>query len=99
MRRRVRQHDIRRDALALDARAARAEELLDRDLEDAELDLATGRAIEIRDRLHGALAMRVGADDERATVVLQRAGEDLRGRRAEPVDHDDHRAVVDDALL
>ncbi len=75
---RVGQQHVGRHALALGRRAADPEELLDRDLEDTELDPATGGAIQIRERLHGALAVgRAGADDDRASVVLERTGDDL----------------------
>ena len=67
----IRQQDIGLDAFALVRRAARAEELLDRDLEDAELDLAAGGAIEIGKRLHGAFAVRrPRTDDHRTSVIL-----------------------------
>ena len=57
-------------------------------------------AIEIRERLDRALAVRrARADDHRALVVLERAGEDLRRRRAEPIDEHDHRAVEVVALV
>jgi hypothetical protein len=46
--------------------------------------------------LHRALAERRRvADDERAAVVLQRTGDDLRGRGAEAAREHDERAVVD----
>ena len=84
----IRQHDVGAHAFALGRRAGDPEELLDRDLEDAELDLAAGGAVEIGDGLHRPLAMggRAGADDERAPVVLERAREDLRRGGAEPID-------------
>ena len=63
--------------------------------------LAAGDAVEIRERLDRALAVRrAGADDHRAVVVLQRAGEDLRRRRAELIDqHDDRTVEVGRRLL
>ena len=52
------------------------------------------------DALHGPLAegARV-ADDQAAAVVLDHAGEDLRGAGAEAVDEDDERAVPGGPLV
>src|ERR1051326_1445163 len=55
---------------------------------------AEGRAVvERQDRLHGPLAERRRAEDQRALVVLERARDDLRGARAAAVHEHDHREV------
>src|SRR5690606_23334049 len=85
------------------------EPLLDDDVGcDAErLDRAPGRRVVARgreshgtvilhrdDRLHRSLAEALGADDDRPPVVLQGAGDDLRGRGGTAVDqHDDRLAA------
>src|SRR5207247_872867 len=46
------------------------------------------------DRLHRSLSEGTGADHDRAAMVLQRAGDDLRRRRRPAIDkHDDPLAV------
>src|SRR5882724_2199426 len=87
--RHVLQHfDIGNDALGLD-RFARWREVTgggqtQRPVAAAERD----------DGLHRALAERARADQRRALVVLQRAGDDFRGRCRAAVDQDDHRLAL-----
>jgi hypothetical protein len=45
--------------------------------------------------LHRALAVGLLADDEAAAVILNRAGEDLRGRCAEPIHQHDQGSAVE----
>ena len=51
-------------------------------------------AAERNDGLDGALAERAGAENRRALVVLQGAGDDLRGRGRTAVDEDDQRLAL-----
>src|SRR5438128_4664398 len=68
-------HDVRRDALAVDRAAVRREVFRGRQPEP--------RAVrEGDDRLHRTLAERLRAEDDRALPVLERPGDDLRRRRA-----------------
>ena len=55
--------------------AARGREVL------ADGDVERAAVGELADLLEDALAERARADDRRAVAVLQRAGDDLRGRR------------------
>jgi hypothetical protein len=48
-------------------------------------------AVEIDHRLHRSLAERLRPENDRAVVILQRARDDLGGRRGRAVDEDDHR--------
>ena len=81
----VLQHDdVGLDALGLD-RAARRRVVARRGQPQRAIVLA-----ERDDRLHRALAERTGADQRRALVVLQRAGNDLRSRRRAAVDEHHH---------
>ncbi len=57
-----------------------------------------GVAVERVEVLHGALAVGLLADDDAATVVLDGAGEDLRGGRAEAIHQDGERSVIDGLL-
>src|SRR5207302_1137219 len=78
--------DVRRDALAVDRSALRREILRGREPEP--------RAVGQRnDRLHRALPEGLGAHDDRAAPVLERAGDDLGGRGAPLVHQDHHRQV------
>src|SRR5439155_24433341 len=65
-------------ALAMNRTAAGRIPLAGRELE-------RGAAIEAEGRLHESLAERRGAEHQRAIMVLQRAGHDLRGRRRSAV--------------
>src|SRR5207302_10931410 len=58
---------------------------------DGELHAAA--VLQLDDRLHAALAERRGADDDRAAVVLERAGDDLAGAGGAAVDEDHDRIV------
>src|SRR5689334_10584828 len=71
--------------------AARCEPLSGRDLELV-------AAVQAVDRLHKALAERVGADDERAVMVLQRTRDDLRRGGRATVDQDDEWNVTREML-
>ena len=73
-------------ALAMNRASARRVPLAGRDLELV-------AALERIHRLHESLAERRRSDDERAVVVLQRAGDDLRGRRRAAVEQHDERNV------
>ena len=96
----VRQNEIRLHALELRGRAADAVELANGDLDGA----GVVRAVAVRRQhvglervqvLHRALAVRRDvADDERAAVILQRRRRDLRGGRAEAVNHHRERPGV-----
>ena len=79
--------DVGLDALGLD-RAARRRVIARRG--------QAQRAVlaERHDGLHGALAERARADQRRALVILQRAGDDLRGRGRAAVDQHDQRLAV-----
>ncbi len=80
--------DVGLDALGLD-RAARRRVVARRGQAQRAVVLA-----ERDDGLHRALAERARADDGRALVVLQRAGDDLGGRGRAAVDqHDDRLAL------
>ena len=85
------------DALDLRALAVGPVELLDRQLQGAQVLVVAAAELWLADRddaLHGALAEGAGvADDQAAAVVLDHAGEDLRGAGAQVVDQDDQRAV------
>src|ERR1700751_2376600 len=83
--RHVLQHlDIGRDALRLDRAAGRGEIA-----RRGQPQRAIAGA-EWNDGLHRALAERARADHRRAARILQRAGDDFRGRSRAPVDqHDD----------
>ena len=97
---RRRERHVRYHALVLGRTAADAEEL-----RDGQLDLAEARffirrpAVEVDQVLHRALAERGLADDEAAAVVLDRAGEDLRGRGRAAVDQHRQRALPRDARV
>ena len=56
-------------------------------------------AVERHEVLHRALAEGALAEDHAAVIVLDGAGEDLRGRGAEAVDQHGERAVVGGARL
>src|SRR5437870_2265929 len=97
-----RNDDIGSDSAVLRAVAVDPVELLNRQLERAELG---GRAClklvaEVDDRLHRPLAVgaRV-ADDQRPAVILQGSREDLRSAGTEPADEDQQRTGVDRPLL
>src|SRR6267142_1473714 len=78
--------DVRGDPLAVDRSALGREVLRGRQ--------AQSRAVRERnDRLDRALAEGLGADDDRAAPILERACHDLRRRRAALVDQHDHRQV------
>ncbi len=80
--------DVRTDALGLDRLARRRVVVRDRQLD----------AGVVRQRPHGlhrALAERGLAHDHRALVVLQRAGDDLRGRRRIGVGQHHHRDLLE----
>ena len=89
---------IRLDAAMLRALARDAIELADG---DGELTVhgPLRPAIERHEVLHGALAERALAEHDAAVIVLDRAGEDLRGGGAEAVHEHGERAVVGDAGL
>ena len=69
----LRHFHVRRDAGALDRTASRR--VVTR---RGETERAVTAALQRDHGLHRALAERVGADDERAVAVLQRAGDDFR---------------------
>ena len=79
--------DVGHDADALDRDVARREVL-----RDGELERPAVVVVAIQD-LDRALAERALADDQRAVVVLERAGDDLAGRGAAAVLQHDHRVV------
>ena len=94
------QHDVRRDAAILRALAGDAIVLADGDVELTQLGLAAeNRVVERMRILHRALAVGLLTDDERAAVVLNRAGENLRGRGAEAVHEHDHGAAVENRRI
>ena len=82
----------------LRALAGDAVELADGDGELA-VDRARRPAIERHEVLHRALAEGALAENRGAVVVLQRAGEDLRGGGAEAIDQHRQRAGIGDAGL
>ena len=87
--------DVGRHSLELGGGAAGAVKFADGDFERAEIVGAAHDGAEVEQGLHGALA--VGgdvADDQRASVILQGAGQNFRGRSAEAAGQDDQRAVV-----
>ena len=92
-----------RDALDLGALAVGPVELLDRELQGARglgMVAAAELLVDRDDALDGALAEGAGvADDQAAAVVLDHAGEDLRGAGAQLVDQDDERAVPGGPLV
>src|SRR5690606_21856186 len=95
-----REGDVRMHALVLRAGAAGQEELGDGELDLAEARLLVGRpAVEVDEVLHRALAEGLLADDQAAAVILDRAGEDFRGRRRAAVDEYRQRAFPRDAGL
>ena len=95
---RDRELDVGHDAGELRGGAVDAEELRDRQLHLAEaLVLAAGPTIEIDQVLHRALAEGRFADDDAAAVVLDRGGEDFRGRSRTAVDQHGERPVPGDA--
>ena len=79
--------DVRVDALGLDRTAGRREVAGGGQAERA-------IAAERDDRLHRALAEGPRADDGRAPVILQGAGDDFRGRGRAAIDQHDHRLAV-----
>ena len=85
------------DALDLRALAVGPVELLDRQLQGPQVRASRRRrrdSVDRDDALDGPLAERARvADDQAAAVVLDHAGEDLRGAGAQAVDQDDERAV------
>ena len=86
-----------RDAVDLGALAVGPVELLDRELQRPPVLAGSRRrgvVADLDDALDGALAEGAGvADDQAPAVVLDHAGEDLRGAGAQLVDQDDQRAV------
>src|SRR5579864_327480 len=87
--RHVLQHlDIGHDALGLDRLAGRR--VVAR-RGQAQRAIA---AAERNDGLHRSLAERAGADQRRALVVLQRAGDDFRRRSRAAIDQDDERLAL-----
>ena len=61
-------------------------------LRDGELERRL--VLEVVEHLHRALAEGLLPDDDGAVVVLERAGDDLRGRGAAAVDQHHHRIVA-----
>ena len=95
-----RKHDVGRDAGQLRCAAVDAEKLRRGDLELAVLrGVVFLELIEIDQRLHRSLAKRALANDQAATVILDRGGEDLGCRRRVPVDHHRERTVPRDARI
>ena len=80
--------DIGRNALGLD-RAAGRREIARRG--QAQRAVAGAQR---DDGLHRALAERARADERGALVILQRAGDDFRGRRRAAIDQDDDRLAL-----
>ena len=76
--------DVRLDSAAVDRAPRRSQIARRRQLDGAAF-------AERHDGLHGALAVGGFADDARAAVILQRAGDDLRRRSRGGVDEHDHR--------
>ena len=79
--------DVRRDADALDGEVPRRQILRDGQLERRAVFLV------VVEDLHRALAEAGLPDDERAVVILERAGDDLRRGSRAAVDQHDHRVV------
>ena len=82
----TREQDVRLDTAVLRAFAGNAIEL-----GAGQLDLAVAQ---VGQCLDGALAERAAADHQAATVILDRAGEDLRGGSGKPVDQHRQRTFV-----
>ena len=79
-----------------------AVELRNRQLELAEIGLLHEHAegpLERDDALHRALAERSVANDEAASVILNRRRENLRSRRAVPVDQHHQRPAVEHRVI
>ncbi len=92
--------DIGRNAPDLGALAVGPVELLDRQFQGAQVRNLGAIAdllkllVDRDDALDGPLAEGAGvADDQPPVVILDHAGEDLRGAGAHPVDQDDERSV------
>ena len=80
------------------AAAADAEELRDRGLEAAViLAVVLDKAVEVNHVLHRALAEGGFANDDTAPVILDRAGEDLRGGGAVAIHQHRERPRIADA--
>ncbi len=88
------QLDVRLDAHLLDGDVARGEVLGDGELERALVVGVPGGRAELVEHLHRALAEGLLADDDRPVQVLQRAGDDLRGRGAPGVHQHRQRILV-----
>ncbi|EAU68236.1 hypothetical protein STIAU_7773 [Stigmatella aurantiaca DW4/3-1] len=82
----VRNHEVRRDSPLLDAAAQGGVIPGNRQLQPRAI-------LQLDDGLHAALAEGLRAHDDRAPVVLERPGDDLRGRRAAGVHQHHHRVV------
>src|SRR4051812_17943001 len=78
-------------ALAVNRPTARREPLAGRELEVV-------AAVERVHRLHETLAERVAAENERAIVILERAGDDLGSRRRAAVDEHGQRDLFVEML-
>jgi hypothetical protein len=85
------ERNIRQHAAQLSRTAIDAEELRNGHFHVAQLRLApAGDLIEIDQGLHGAFTETPFAQDQSATIVLDRRSKDLRGRRRPSIDQDTH---------
>src|SRR5690606_501956 len=83
-----RKHDVRHHAAVLGAVTRDPEELRHGQLQLPEIDVVATVLVERHQVLHGTLAEGRLADDQASTVVLDRAGEDLRCRGGVTIHHD-----------